>query len=121
MKNATVEYFRRHLIEGGTLPKSFWEEQFPGGENALLIAASREGYPELGKLAESGLRLSQLEKQIEHTVSAAIRASASIPAGLQVIYGYLSERELEVKNIRILLAAMQAGRTPAEIRVLLRA
>ena len=40
---------------------------------------------------------------------------------LQVIYGYLAEREIEVKNIRILLAAMQAGRTPAEIRALLRA
>ena len=121
MKNATAEYCTRHLIEGGKLTKAFFEAHFAEGEDALLIAASREGYPALSKLAGAGFRLSELEKQIEHTVSAAIREAADMPAGLQVIYGYLAEREIEVKNIRILLAAMQAGRTPAEIRALLRA
>ena len=106
---------------GRQADQGLFEVHFAEGEDALLIAASREGYPALSKLAGAGLRLSELEKQIEHTVSAAIREAADMPAGLQVIYGYLAEREIEVKNIRILLAAMQAGRTPAEIRALLRA
>lgn len=121
MSDATVEYFGRHYIPGGKLTVEFFEKHFAAGEDVLLKAVSKEGYPALAKLVGADLRLSELEKQTEATVSAAIRAAASMPAGLQVIYAYLADCEKEVQNIRILIAAMQAGRTPAQIRELLRA
>ncbi len=121
MSDASVDYFSRHYIAGGRLTRDFFQKYFAAEEDVLLKSASKEGYPALEKLIGKSPRLSELERQVEATVSTAIRKAANMPAGLQVIYAYLADREKEAKNIRILLAAMQANRTPAEIRELLRA
>ncbi len=121
MKGMSVDYCLRHLIPGGTLFEEFFKESFGAGEDAMLLAASKMGYPTLAKAVGADLRLSALEKLCEEPVAQLTRYTAGEPMDVKVVYGYLCDRDKEIKNIRILLAAMQAGRTPAQIRELLRA
>lgn len=121
MSEMSVEYFLRHLIGGGKLSEAFFKEHFGAGEDALLFAASKNGYPTLAKAVGERLRLSELEKLCETPINEIIRWSAGEPMDVKVVYAYLCDRDKEIKNIRILLAAMQAGRSPEQIRELLRA
>lgn len=121
MSEMSVDYFLRHLIGGGHLSENFFREYFGAGEDALLTAASKNGYPTLAKAVGAGLRLSELEKLCEAPVSQIVGWQAGEPMDVKVVYAYLCDRDKEIKNIRILLAAMQAGRTPEQIRELLRA
>lgn len=120
MSRMTADYFGRHYISGGALSQELFFEQFEKGEDALLSAASQNGYPVLEKAVGAGLRLSELERRCESVTAGVIRWTAGEPMDSKLIYAYLSDLEKEVKNIRILLTAMQAGYSSSGIRELLR-
>ena len=104
------------LLPGGTLDTTFFEEAFAGGESRLWEALSPTDYYPLVKVEGDPRPLYAVEKACDDLYMDRVREDAGIPFGAPVVGGYLVGWETAVKNIRIILAAKEAGWDPATIR-----
>lgn len=114
-------YYAQHFIQGGKLGEGMMLKAFDEGEQALVKVLARTPYSSLTD-AFSGAeeaRLSEWESACDQLYRKALRQANSSLAGAEVLFAYLADRENEVKKVRILLTAKQAGLPPQRIKALM--
>lgn len=110
-------FMNTSLLEGGTLPLSFFDEVYDGGEEALWSGLAMGKYSRLVTAVEgTDQSLAAIEKCADDRWLQLVREGARVSFGAEVAGGYLVGVEVSVKNIRIILAAKDAGLTADVVR-----
>ena len=109
-------FLEESLLPGGTLTASFLLDLYASGEAKLWDALIPTPYHKLSRVEGDPRPLSAVEKACDDLYMEMVREGARIPFGAPVVGGYLIGCETAVKNIRILLAAKDAGLFPEVIR-----
>lgn len=102
-------FLEETLLEGGTLEASFYIGLYEEGEARFWEALSPTAYYRLAQVEGDPRPLSAVEKACDDLYMSLVREGARIPFGAPVAVGYLIGCETSVKNIRIILAAKDAG------------
>lgn len=98
------------LLAGGFLPLSFFDTAYDGGEEALWQGLSGGRYERFARAVEgTDGSLSAIERCSDNHWMRLVREDAKVPFGAEVAGGYLIGCDVSVKNIRIILAAKDAG------------
>jgi len=113
-------YFENCFINGGTLDLQFCKRLISSEKEAFRESVSRAGYAYLADVLEAGGRLAEAELKCENCYIEKLRSSYMVPYGPEVPYAYLALKDIEAKNIRIILTGKKVGLAPAEIRKKLR-
>ena len=106
-------------LRGGTVELSLLTEALFEGEGWLSERLLYTAYSTLIS-GEESFSLGQLEVRADDLFMELVREAKYIPFGAEVLIGYAVAVEYEVKNIRIILAAKDAGMAPDRIRERLR-
>ncbi len=109
-------FLTESLLPGGRLNADFFARAYAAGEDALWEGLHRTPYERLSRVEGDPRPLSALERAADDLYMAQVRKDAKTPFGAPVVAGYLVGWETAVKNIRIILAAKDAGLAPAVIR-----
>ena len=104
------------LLPGGALELSFFTKAYEEGEAYLWDALSPTDYYRLAQVEGDPRPLSAVEKACDDLYMDRVREGARIPFGAPVSGGYLIGWETAIKNVRIILAAKDAGLGSAVIR-----
>lgn len=98
------------LLEGGYLPTTLFGELYDGGEETLWSGLAMGRYSRFARAVEgTDQSLSAIERCADDHWMFLVREGARVPFGVEVAGGYLIGCETSVKNIRIILAAKDAG------------
>lgn len=121
MGGYSAGYYAQHFIPGGKLDEEMMLKAFEAGERGIIQALIRTDYSALSDAFSSAdeARLAEWEAACDKCYRKAIRQADGILAGYEPIFAYLADRENEVKNVRILLTAKQAGLDAARTKALL--
>ena len=109
MGNVGEAFLEEALLGGGTLSHRFFTEAYAEGEARFWEALSPTAYYRLAQVEGDPRPLSAVEKACDDLYMNLVREGARIPFGAPVAGGYLIGCETSVKNIRIILAAKDAG------------
>ena len=109
MGNVGEAFLEEALLGGGTLSHRFFTEAYAEGETRFWEALSPTAYYRLAGVEGDPRPLYAVEKACDDLYVEKVREGARIPFGAPVAGGYLVGCETAVKNIRILLAAKDAG------------
>jgi V/A-type H+-transporting ATPase subunit C len=109
MGNVGEAFLEEALLGGGTLSHRFFTEAYAEGEARFWDALSPTAYYRLAHVEGDPRPLSAVEKACDDLYMNLVREGARIPFGAPVAGGYLIGCETSVKNIRIILAAKDAG------------
>lgn len=114
-------FYSQHFIPGGKLGEEMMLSAFEQGERALIKALVRTDYSALSDAfsGEEEARLSAWEAACDGLYRKVVRQANAYLAGVEVLFSYLADREYEVKRIRLLLTAKQAGLSAERIKELL--
>ena len=104
------------LLPGGTLEQAFFTEAYAGGESRLWEALMPTAYGKLAAVEGDPRSLAAVEKAADDLYMDRVRQDAKIPFGASVAGGYLVGCEVAVKNIRMILAAKDAGLDTVALR-----
>ena len=109
------------LLPGGTLTPAFFLDLYGDGEKALWTALGAPAMPSymqsFVKRAERvGTSPAAVEKALDDSWLELVRKDAKTPFGAAVPAGYICGWETAVKNIRIVLAAKEAGLSGTTVR-----
>ena len=102
-------FLEEALLTGGTLDRAFFTSVYAEGETRFWEALSPTAYYRLAQVEGDPRPLSAVEKACDDLYMNLVREGARIPFGAAVAGGYLIGCETSVKNIRIILAAKDAG------------
>jgi V/A-type H+-transporting ATPase subunit C len=119
MKNGEVGkvLFADAFLEGGKLERERMTDCLTNGESALLEFLRYSDYSRFAEnFAKSDKALSTAEKLADNYWMSLILENKFVPAGLEVMIGFLAAHEYEVKNLRIVLSGKEAGIPTATIR-----
>ena len=111
-------FYQKVFLEGGNFDfkymDSVYEEAYAGLAEKLgpfgfhdLLAIGAEETKKTGKFTE-------LERLADNMKMDYVRDSQLVPFGIEPLVGYLTAKEMEVKNLRIVLTGKIAG-TPDEV------
>ena len=110
-------FMQQTLLSGGFLDENFFVTAFGGGEEALWRGLASGVYHRFVSAVEaSDKTLAAIEKCADDEYMRVVRDDAKVPFGVEVAGGYLLGCETAVKNIRIVLAAKDAGLDNQKIR-----
>ena len=109
-------FLEETLIGGGTLESSFFIKAYDEGEARLWESLYPTAYYRLAFVEGDPRPLSAVEKACDDLYMTLVREGARIPFGAPVAGGYLIGCETAVKNIRIVLAAKEAGLDTSVLR-----
>lgn len=105
------------LLEGGTLTRQTLLAAYDGGESALIDCLGRGGYDKLASaLRESDGSAAAAERAVDDYRMELLRTVKYTPFGAPILSAYFYAQEYAVKNIRIVIAAKNAGLDPQTIR-----
>ena len=109
------------LLPGGTLTSAFFLDLYGGGEEKLWAALGANGMPAymqslVKRAGRVGASPAAVEKALDDSWLELVRKDAKAPFGAAVPAGYICGWETAVKNIRIVLAAKEAGLSGATVR-----
>ncbi len=113
---AGASFLEESLLPGGSLDTAFFLKAYGEGETYLWDALSPTAYYRLAQVEGDPRPLSAVEKACDDLYVERVREGARVPFGAPVAGGYLIGCEIAVKNIRIILAAKDAGLDSAVIR-----
>ena len=116
-----ADFLEEALLPGGRLTATFFMDAYASGEAGLWNALIPTAYDKLSRVEGDPRPLSAVEKACDDLYMDLVREGTRIPFGAPVVGGYLIGCETAVKNIRILLAAKDAGLSPEVIRERIRA
>ena len=103
-------FLRDAMIEGGKLSRSQLIEWFEGGEDLLWDRLFYSPYSRLATAIHASDRsLTAIERCLDNAWMNEIQTAKFIPYGAEVAIAYLLAHEYEVRNLRILFAAKDAG------------
>ncbi len=109
-------FLEEALLPGGTLEAGFFTAVYTGGERALAEALVPTDYNRLIPTDGEAPSLSVVERAADDRYMHLVRDGAKVPFGVAVAGGYLIGCEGAVKNIRIVLAAKDAGLSADTLR-----
>ena len=109
-------FLEEALLEGGTLPTQFFSAALASGEAGFWEALIPTAYGKLTLVEGDPRPLSAAEKACDDLYMQLVKEGARVPFGAPVAGGFLVGCETSVKNIRILLAAKDAGLSTDVIR-----
>ena len=109
-------FLEETLIGGGTLESSFFTKAYDEGEARLWESLYPTAYYRLAFVEGDPRPLSAVEKACDDLYMTLVKEGARIPFGAPVAGGYLIGCETAVKNIRIVLAAKEAGLDTSVLR-----
>ena len=109
-------FLEETLISGGVLEVSFFTKIYEEGEARLWEALYPTAYYRLAFVEGDPRPLSAVEKACDDLYMTLVKEGARIPFGAPVAGGYLIGCETAVKNIRIVLAAKEAGLDTSVLR-----
>lgn len=112
-------YYRDVFIPGGSIDEAVYSRIFDADQAAFaarfnagaLYAAATEGRERLDKTGDYSL----IEKLCDNAMMEYVRSAGGISYGPEVLFAYLAARQMEIKNIRILMAGRLAGLAPEKI------
>lgn len=109
------------LLPGGTLAPAFFLDLCGGGEDKLWAALGANGMPDylqsfVRRAGKTDSGPAAVEKALDDSWLEVVRRDAKTPFGAAVPAGYICGWETAVKNIRIVLAAKEAGLSGATVR-----
>lgn len=110
------EFLTEALLPGGILEADRLAEAYEAGEDGLWTALKRTPYERLARVEGEPRPLSALERAADDLYMEQVRRDTKLPFGAPIAAGYLVGWEVAVKNIRIILAAKDAGLGPEVIR-----
>lgn len=114
--DAGAAFLAEALLPGGTMDGHFFEAAYVGGESALWSALIPTPYTALTRFEGEAPTLRWAETTADNLWMALVRDGARVPFGAPVAGGYLIGCETAVKNLRILLAAKDAGLSQEALR-----
>ena len=98
------------LLEGGTLPPGYLTDLYEGGETAFWERLAYSEYRSFAlRTGEAGGSLTAAETAADNHWMQRIREARLIPYGAPPLIGYLLGSEYEVRNLRIVMAGVEAG------------
>lgn len=101
------------FVPGGTLPLSFFSV-LDDGETAFAEAAAKTAY---GTAFSSGeMSFSALSGKLDAVMWSLLDRIRMSAFGAGAAIGYLAQKEKEIRNLRVILAAKQAGESPRKTR-----
>lgn len=121
-----AETFSQIILDSGFAPRSLLENAYASKESlARLIEVFKETpwaslASEGAQLLERGESLTKWEKQCDNALIAVARKFKTYPMGPEPAVGYLFGREVEVKNLRIILTGKESQVSSQEISERLR-
>ena len=105
----SVDLLEKALIDGGNIDKNLFRDSLNADKNSYSNLFFKEKiYPQVKKsMEESDLNkaMQKLEKVIDNHLMDFAKESKKVSYGPEVIMGYLISREMEIKNLRIILTA----------------
>lgn len=105
------------LLAGGTLSAQTLLAAYEGGESAVIDCLARGGYDKLAiALRESDGSAAAAERAVDDYRMELVRTVKYTPFGAPILSAYFYAQEYAVKNIRIIIAAKNAGLAPQTIR-----
>ncbi len=108
-------------IAGGELSIEWANSLFCADIKTLAEALEHTSYTRLAKAVfDFGGSMSQLELAADNAYMDIAREAKRISFGPEVAAGYIVAKEIEIKNIRILLSGLATGVSPIKIRERLR-
>ncbi len=118
MKRGAIgaELLSNMLLPGGTLETRFFTDAYTAGEAGLWAALAPTPYAVLARVEGEPRPLYAVEKAADDYRMALVRDGARTPFGAAVAGGYLVGCEASVQNIRIVLAAKDAGLSTDTLR-----
>ncbi len=106
---------RDAFIEGGTIELSLLSKAYENGEEAMWKEISRTGLEAISGKVSASSTLTDLELTADNAWMAELRKAKMIPYGVEPMVAYLAATEYEVRNLRIVLAGIEAGLQPKTI------
>ena len=103
---------RDALIEGGGLEKKFFESAYSEGEEPFWEMVSRTDYSSFANGLGRAASLTEIERAADNFWIASVRQAKWLVFGEEVLLAYLATVEYEVRNLRIVLAGVEAGLSP---------
>lgn len=100
------------LIEGGELEKSFFETAYGEGEAAFWELVERTDYSAFATGFDGSSTLTEIERAADNFWISSVRQAKWLVFGEEVLLSYLATVEYEVRNLRIVLAGVEAGLSP---------
>lgn len=100
------------LIEGGELEKSFFETAYGEGEAAFWELVERTDYSAFATGFDGTSTLTEIERAADNFWISSVRQAKWLVFGEEVLLSYLATVEYEVRNLRIVLAGVEAGLSP---------
>lgn len=108
-----IDTLQKILVEGGSIPLQRLCEVFPRSYDDLFTLLGSTPYGKYLEPALDGLRqgksLTQFERLCDDYVLQLMNRSRLIPFGIEPLITYILAKEIEIKNIRIVLASKLAG------------
>lgn len=111
-----VGFLAESLLPGGTLSAHILSAACREGEERLWTLVQSTAYHGLLQVEGDPRPLFALERAADDLYMERVRRDAKTPFGVPVAAGYLVGWETAVKNIRIILAAKDAGLSPSVLR-----
>ncbi len=104
------------LLPGGSVPCEGWSFAAGIGEASVMHLIKQTPAFELYEQLSPSLSLATLERMTDNAWMELVKESKFMPIGLEGMVSYLIAHEYEVKNLRILLASIEAGLDAGAIR-----
>lgn len=105
----SVDLLEKALIDGGNIDKNLFRDSLNADKNSYSNLFFKEkSYPQVKKSMEKddlNKSMQNLEKVIDNHLMDFAKESKKVSYGPEVIMGYLISREMEIKNLRIILTA----------------
>ncbi len=103
---------RDALIEGGELEKDVFETAYGEGEDFFWETVGHTDYASFATGMDSATTLTEIERAADNFWIGAVRQAKWLVFGEEVLLSYLATVEYEVRNLRIVLAGVEAGLSP---------
>ena len=105
------------LLQGGEITESTLLAWYDSGEQAVIDGLARMGFGKLATaLRESDGSAAAAERAVDDCRMELVRTAKSTLYGASVLCAYFYAQEYAVKNLRIIIAAKNAGLDPQTIR-----
>ncbi len=100
------------LIEGGEVEKDFFETVYSEGEESFWENVSHTEYGAFANGIGTASTLTEIERAADDFWIRSVRQAKWLVFGEEVLLAYLATVEYEVRNLRIVLAGVEAGLSP---------
>lgn len=100
------------FIEGGDVEKETLAAAYGDGEGTFWELVSRTDCSQFGVGIGPSSNLTQIERAADNFWISSVRQAKWLVFGEEVLFAYLASVEYEVRNLRIVLAGVEAGLSP---------